>query len=294
MTEPAPGVGSCPLGRRPTVSPTPLGTIARHLAPSPLDDRTFRRRRLASLAGVLALVLAVGSLVDAGDDDVVDVTTDVAAGSEVVRSASVGTPSGVRELLSETTTTLVEATGATTTTTEAAAATEPATTATTEAEQDAEPEATTTTAAPVARALTTESSDEDESPATTTAPRQAPATTTTTAPPRRAPSTTAAPTTTTTAPAASESSEGYAYDDPRSTQVWYDLAQCESGGNWSIDTGNGYYGGLQFSLGSWESVGGSGYPHEHPAATQIEFGRKLQARQGWGAWPHCSEKLGLT
>jgi resuscitation-promoting factor RpfB len=272
------------------VSPTLLGTIARHLAPSPSDDRTFRRRRLASLAGVLALVLAVGSLVDADRGDVVDVTTDAAAGSEVVRAASLGSPTGVRELLSETTTTLVEATGATTTTTEAPVTTVPVTTATTE------PEATTTTAVPVARALTTESSDEDESTATTAAPRQAPATTTTTtAPPRQAPSTTAAPTTTTTtAPAASESSEGYAYDDPRSTQVWYDLAQCESGGNWSIDTGNGYYGGLQFSLGSWESVGGSGYPNEHPAATQIEFGRELQSRQGWGAWPHCAEKLGLT
>ncbi|HAS12463.1 MAG TPA: hypothetical protein DCS55_18440 [Acidimicrobiaceae bacterium] len=71
------------------------------------------------------------------------------------------------------------------------------------------------------------------------------------------------------------------------------MAQCESGGNWSINTGNGYYGGLQFALATWESVGGSGYPHEHPAATQIDFGRTLQARQGWGAWPHCSEKLGL-
>lgn len=75
--------------------------------------------------------------------------------------------------------------------------------------------------------------------------------------------------------------------------VWDALAQCESGGNWFINTGNGYYGGLQFSLASWESVGGTGYPHEHPAATQIEMGRRLQARQGWGAWPACSRKLGL-
>jgi resuscitation-promoting factor RpfB len=280
------------------VTPTPLGTIARHLAPSPPDDRTFRRRRLASLAAVLALVLGVGSLVDAGRGDVVDVTTDMAAGGEVVRAASVGTPTGVRELLSETTTTLVEATGATTTTTtQAPATTLPATTAPTTA-PDEEPDATTTTTttstAPVARALTTDSDADSD------AEDEAPATTTTTAPPRPAPSTTAAPTTTTTttttasAPESSASSEGYAYDDPRSTQVWHDLAQCESGGNWSIDTGNGYYGGLQFSLASWESVGGSGYPHEHPAATQIEFGRELQARQGWEAWPHCSEQLGLT
>ncbi|MFP5577247.1 MAG: transglycosylase family protein [Acidimicrobiia bacterium] len=264
------------------MSPTPPGTIARHLAPSPPDDRTFRRRRLASLAAVLTLVLAVGSLVDGGSDDVVDVTTDVAAGDEVVRAAALDGPTGVRELLSETTTTLVEASGATTTT---EAPTTTTTVATTEptAEDESEPESTTTTAAPLARALTTGADDESEAPTTTAAPRPAPATTV-------APTTT---TTTTAPPEATTSSEDYAYDDPRSTHVWYDLAQCESGGDWSINTGNGYYGGLQFSLGTWESVGGSGYPHEHPASTQIEFGRELQARQGWEAWPHCSEELGL-
>ena len=222
-------------------------------------------------------------------------TTDVAAGDEVVRAASLGTPTEVRELLSQTTTTLVEATGATTTSTTAApVVTAPATTSTTEVADTVpdEPEVTTTTAAPVTRAMTTDSRPEPEATTTTAPPRrEAP---TTTAAPRQAPPTTAAPTTTAPPPPPSSSSSGgYAYDDPRSTQVWYDLAQCESGGNWSIDTGNGYYGGLQFSLGSWEAVGGSGYPHEHPAATQIDFGRKLQARQGWGAWPHCSEKLGL-
>jgi hypothetical protein len=76
--------------------------------------------------------------------------------------------------------------------------------------------------------------------------------------------------------------------------VWLDLAQCEAGGNWAANTGNGYYGGLQFSLGSWEAVGGTGYPHEHSRDHQIEMGRRLQAQQGWGAWPHCSEKLGLS
>ena len=263
--------------------PDPPGTIARHLAPSPPDDRTFRRRRLASLAAVLTLVLAVGSLVDGGSDDVVDVTTDVAAGDEVVRAAALDGPTGVRELLSETTTTLVEASGATTTTTEAPTTTTAVTTTEPppEVEDEPEPEPTTTTEAPLARALTTGADDETEAPTTTTAA------------PRPAPTTTAAPTTTTTTPEATSSSEDYAYDDPRSTQVWYDLAECESGGDWSINTGNGYYGGLQFSLGTWESVGGSGYPHEHPASTQIEFGRELQARQGWGAWPHCSEELGL-
>ena len=75
--------------------------------------------------------------------------------------------------------------------------------------------------------------------------------------------------------------------------VWDSLAQCESGGNWSINTGNGYYGGLQFSLQSWHWVGGTGYPHHHTRAEQIHRGELLKARQGWGAWPACSRKLGL-
>lgn len=75
--------------------------------------------------------------------------------------------------------------------------------------------------------------------------------------------------------------------------VWDRLAQCESGGNWAINTGNGYYGGLQFSLSSWRAVGGSGYPHQASRAEQISRAEALKARQGWGAWPACSSKLGL-
>jgi putative cell wall-binding protein len=75
--------------------------------------------------------------------------------------------------------------------------------------------------------------------------------------------------------------------------TWDALAQCESGGNWSINTGNGYYGGIQFSLSSWRAVGGSGYPHQHSRLEQIYRGELLQARQGWGAWPSCSRKIGL-
>jgi hypothetical protein len=242
-------------------------------------------------------VLAVGAFVGDGDD-VVGVTTDAAAGAETVRAAALGFPSGVRELLSETTTTLVEATGATTSTTEVPATTvAPSSTSTTEAAEDEDPTTTTTPAAATPGALTAGSSTTTAAPTTTQAPRRE--TTTTRAAPQSAPSTTSAPTTTapttttTAPPSSSDSSGGYAYDDPRSTQVWYDLAQCESGGDWSINTGNGYYGGLQFSLATWESVGGSGYPHEHPAGTQIDYGRKLHARQGWGAWPHCSKELGL-
>ena len=75
--------------------------------------------------------------------------------------------------------------------------------------------------------------------------------------------------------------------------VWTRLAACESGGNWAANTGNGYYGGLQFSLSSWRAVGGSGYPHQASAATQIAMGQRLQASQGWGAWPGCAAELGL-
>ena len=77
------------------------------------------------------------------------------------------------------------------------------------------------------------------------------------------------------------------------SSVWDSLARCESGGNWAINTGNGYYGGLQFSLSSWRAVGGSGYPHQASREEQIARAEQLLARQGWGAWPACSAKLGL-
>ncbi len=77
------------------------------------------------------------------------------------------------------------------------------------------------------------------------------------------------------------------------TSVWDRLAQCESGGNWSISTGNGFYGGLQFTLSSWAAAGGSGNPAQASREEQIARGQVLQARQGWGAWPACSAKLGL-
>ncbi len=83
----------------------------------------------------------------------------------------------------------------------------------------------------------------------------------------------------------------YTYRHPIST--WERLAQCESGGNWAINTGNGYYGGLQFNLGSWQGVGGAGYPHQNSKWEQIHRAELLQARQGWGAWPACSRKIGL-
>ena len=75
--------------------------------------------------------------------------------------------------------------------------------------------------------------------------------------------------------------------------VWDRLAECESGGNWSINTGNGYYGGLQFSLSTWQSFGGTGMPHENSREQQIVVAERVQNAQGWGAWPSCSRQIGL-
>jgi LysM repeat protein len=75
--------------------------------------------------------------------------------------------------------------------------------------------------------------------------------------------------------------------------VWDRLAQCESGGNWATNTGNGYSGGLQFSAGTWRANGGSGSPHTASRAEQIRVAQRVLASQGWGAWPSCSARLGL-
>ena len=79
-----------------------------------------------------------------------------------------------------------------------------------------------------------------------------------------------------------------------SLSTWDALAQCESSGNWSIDTGNGYYGGLQFSMRTWAAYGGTGSPANASKAEQIAVAEKVLAGQGWKAWPACSAKLGLT
>jgi uncharacterized protein YabE (DUF348 family) len=76
--------------------------------------------------------------------------------------------------------------------------------------------------------------------------------------------------------------------------VWDSLAQCESGGNWAINTGNGYYGGLQFNVGTWRAYGGTGYPHQASRETQIAVATRLRdATGGYGSWPGCAAKLGL-
>jgi resuscitation-promoting factor RpfA len=75
--------------------------------------------------------------------------------------------------------------------------------------------------------------------------------------------------------------------------AWEKLAQCESGGNWKINTGNGYYGGLQFSPRTWRAFGGEGMPHRASKAEQIAVAERTLAAQGWSAWPSCSRKMGL-
>lgn len=158
---------------------------------------------------------------------------------------------------------------------------EPSSTSTSELTTTASTEAPTSTEAPAP--VVTEAS---------TSTTVAPTTTTTKAPVRTlvAPR----PTTTTTTVAAPPTTEPPAYDDPDDPATWDRLAQCEADGDWAADTGNGYYGGLQFSLSTWQQYGGTGYPDEASRETQIEIGRRLQAAKGWGAWPGCAAKLGYS
>ena len=79
-------------------------------------------------------------------------------------------------------------------------------------------------------------------------------------------------------------------------ETWDRLADCESGQRWQLDSGNSFYGGLQFTLESWVGAGGEAYAWRADYATrsqQIEIAENLLAMQGWRAWPTCSRILGL-
>lgn len=83
-----------------------------------------------------------------------------------------------------------------------------------------------------------------------------------------------------------------------SLETWDALAQCESSGNWHINTGNGYYGGVQFSHRTWQAYGGGVFSYNAHGATkgqQILIAEKVLAdpNQGWGAWPACSREIGV-
>lgn len=84
------------------------------------------------------------------------------------------------------------------------------------------------------------------------------------------------------------------YFSVRATLVrrWQGVANCESGGNWHINTGNGYYGGLQFLHSTWRSMGGPGYAHQAPAWKQAEVADRLRRGSGLHHWPHCGRYYG--
>ncbi|NUT95630.1 MAG: transglycosylase, partial [Saccharothrix sp.] len=73
---------------------------------------------------------------------------------------------------------------------------------------------------------------------------------------------------------------------------WDAVARCESGGNWSINTGNGYYGGLQFTPGTWAANGGTGMPQDATREEQIRVAENVLRTQGAGAWPSCAGRRG--
>jgi len=75
---------------------------------------------------------------------------------------------------------------------------------------------------------------------------------------------------------------------------WDGLAECESSGNWAINTGNGFGGGLQFTDSTWRSFGGSGQPEDASREEQIQVAERVKAEQGMNAWPTCSKKTGNT
>ncbi|MEO5711571.1 MAG: transglycosylase family protein [Nocardioidaceae bacterium] len=79
-------------------------------------------------------------------------------------------------------------------------------------------------------------------------------------------------------------------------RTWDRLAHCESGGRWHVATGNGYFGGLQFSGSTWRAFGGKRYamlPHHATRTQQVRVAERVRHAQGWGAWPSCSRRVGL-
>jgi hypothetical protein len=77
-----------------------------------------------------------------------------------------------------------------------------------------------------------------------------------------------------------------------SGDVWTRLRHCESGGRYTTNTGNGFYGAYQFHPRTWRNLGFPGLPHQAPPEVQDEAARKLQIRSGWGQWPVCSRRIG--
>ena len=125
-------------------------------------------------------------------------------------------------------------------------------------------------------------------PTTTTPPTTAPT------PPPMAPPAVATAATPTTSPVIRPRTQPALNLSSTAGGVWAALRQCESGGNYRENTGNGFYGAYQFSASTWTGLGYPGRPDQEPPAMQDQAAQKLQARSGWGQWPACSAKLGLT
>lgn len=90
---------------------------------------------------------------------------------------------------------------------------------------------------------------------------------------------------------------GFSGSAHASSVNWDAIAQCESGGNWHINTGNGYYGGLQFAAGTWRGYGGTKYASRADLASreqQIDIAEKVLVGQGIGAWPVCGKRAGSS
>ena len=79
---------------------------------------------------------------------------------------------------------------------------------------------------------------------------------------------------------------------PGEDVLWQRLRNCEAGGRYDRNSGNGYYGAYQMSAGTWRSLGFNGLPHQATPEVQDQAARKLQARSGWGQWPACSRRIG--
>ena len=80
------------------------------------------------------------------------------------------------------------------------------------------------------------------------------------------------------------------------TRTWNRMAHCESTSRWHVNTGNGYYGGLQISPRTWRAFGGKKFaqlPHRATKREQIRVAERIKRNQGWGAWPHCSRAIGV-
>lgn len=71
---------------------------------------------------------------------------------------------------------------------------------------------------------------------------------------------------------------------------WNRVAECESGGDWNINTGNGYYGGLQFSMSTWSAYGGVGNPANNSKRNQIIVAERIRTQDGLGHWPNCGSR----